>query len=272
MPNRPSRHIMLILITVAMLSITGCNTSDSTPTTNVAETLETEASVENTTRSTEPLSTNPDTVAVLTPKEATPTVSPFESYVERTSDFMGWLKIDGTQIDEPLMKSVDNNYYLNHDIDGKLSSAGSLYMDFRHIGQFKDNHMAIYGHYMTDGSMFHDLHKYKDLDFLKAHNMIEVQGLYEAYMYEIFSVHIVSADSYFLYFDMDPEMLLEYAKHFSRLSMHEIELSQPMRLDNPNGLKLLTLVTCTYEFGNARLLIHAFQHHPIDLPATTEAQ
>lgn len=258
-----SRINFILLISVAMLSLTGCNTTATETSTAAESTIESTLPVETTSSSTE-VTPNTSEAHPVTPRVPVITDSPYAEYLNRSPDFMGWLKIEDTQIDEPLLKGVDNNYYLNHNLDGKLSSAGSIYMDYRHIGQFKDDHMAIYGHYMTDGSMFHDLHNYKDADYLDEHRFIEVHGLYESYVYEIFSVHIVSADSYFLYFDIDSEMLLEYAKHFRRLSMHENDLTQPLRLEDPHGLKLLTLVTCTYEFGNARLLIHAYQHHPIN--------
>ena len=125
--------------------------------------------------------------------------------------------------------------------------------------------MAIYGHYMTNGTIFHDLHKFKSLEFYETYPMITISGLHETYTYEIFSVHIVSADDYYLYFDLTDEWLIEYAKHFERLSMHDKPLQNPVILENPEQLRIITLVTCTYEFDNARLLIHAYRLEKTDM-------
>lgn len=185
---------------------------------------------------------------------------PFEEYRNLTSDFVGWLTIDGTNIDQPLVQGPNNDHYLGVDYLGNKSSAGSLYIDYRNLGNFYDTHMSIYGHYMRNGTMFHDLHLYKDADFLAEHPFITVYGLREAYQYEIFSVQIVSGATYYLYFDMTDEMLVDYADYLWRGSIHK---KQPQY---PKDLRLLTLVTCTYEFDNARLLIHAYQKERIPMP------
>lgn len=185
---------------------------------------------------------------------------PFETYRNQTSDFVGWLTINGTNIDQPLVQGPNNDHYLGYDYLGNKSSAGALYIDYRNLGNFYDTHMSIYGHYMRNGTMFHDLHLYKDADFLAEHPFITVYGLREAYQYEIFSVQIVSGASYYLYFDMIDEMQVDYADYLWRGSIHK---KQPQY---PKDLRLLTLVTCTYEFDNARLLIHAYQKERIPMP------
>jgi sortase B len=111
--------------------------------------------------------------------------------------------------------------------------------------------MVVYGHYMQNGTKFHDLHRYKDEDFLEKNKIITLRGRRETNEFEIISVQIVSAYTYYLVLDLDDDKLMEYVKAMNRASMHD------MNIDEQKDLKLLTLVTCTYEFDNARLLIHA---------------
>lgn len=179
--------------------------------------------------------------------------NPFEPYISQNDDFMGWLKINGTSIDEPIVQGDDNAHYLEYDYTGAKNYAGAVFLDYKNLGNFYDNHMSLYAHYMEDGTMFHDLHKYKEEDFLTDYPVITLSGLRETKEYEIFSVHIVSAYDYYLYLNLSDDALKEYAEHFKRVSMHDKIVSFP------NDLKILTLVTCTYEFENARLLIHAYQ-------------
>lgn len=187
---------------------------------------------------------NPELLMSLSPE----TIS---EYTSLNPDFRGWIKIKGTQIDMPLVQSVDNNHYLEYDYKNQFSFAGSLYYDYRNQTNFIDRHAVIYGHYMKDGTMFHDLHAFKDETFYKANKQIELYGLPQAHRYEIFSVQIVSADTYTLNMPKDDDALEGYVQDLLAHSLFKKEY------EFPEELKLLTLVTCTYEFDNARLLIHA---------------
>lgn len=222
--------------------------------TDIAEKAEvTEVELETTVEITEPITeptTEPTTEAII---QEEPYVRPFDTYIKQNDDFIGWIKIDGTSIDDPIVQGDDNAHYLNYDYTGAKNYAGAIFLDYKNQGNFYDNHMSLYAHYMEDGSMFQNLHRYKDSTFLTTYPYITLSGLRETKTYEIFSVHIVSADDYYLYLDLSDDALLEYAAHFKRLSMHD----KPVVF--PEELKILTLVTCTYEFENARLLIHAYE-------------
>lgn len=172
-------------------------------------------------------------------------------------DVMGWLSITGTQISEPLVKGKDNSFYLKHNYKKQRASAGAAFADFRNLGQFYDSHMAIYGHYMKSGAMFHDLHYYKDFDFLIENMELYVSGLREAKTYKIVSVRIVDADDYYLILDLEDEAFWAYLKYLNQQSMHPIAMPSIEPVNSHQNYKLLTLVTCTYEFNNARLLVHA---------------
>ena len=250
--NAFTRYAITCFLTISMLFLSGCDSVQQ-------ETLEKTRipDVKNITEKSEIM-----VIAEITDSAETtePTVestsepsNPFEVYISQNDDFMGWLKINGTSIDEPIVQGDDNAHYLEYDYTGAKNYAGAVFLDYKNQGNFYDNHMSLYAHYMEDGTMFHDLHKYKEEDFLTDYPVITLSGLRETKEYEIFSVHVVSAYDYYLYLNLSDDALKEYAEHFKRVSMHDKTVSFP------NELKILTLVTCTYEFENARLLIHAYQ-------------
>ena len=253
--NAFTRYVITCFLTVSMLLLSGCDSiqQDTLEKTRIPD-------VKNITESTE--KSEVTVIAEITDSVVTnePTVestsepsNPFEAYISQNDDFMGWLKINGTSIDEPIVQGDDNAHYLEYDYTGAKNYAGAVFLDYKNQGNFYDNHMSLYAHYMEDGTMFHDLHKYKSEDFLTDYPMITLSGLRETKEYEIFSVHIVSANDYYLYLNLTDDALKEYAEHFKHVSMHDKTVSFP------KDLKILTLVTCTYEFENARLLIHAYQ-------------
>ena len=81
-----------------------------------------------------------------------------------------WISIPDTNIDYPIVQGEDNEFYLDHDINGEPSRAGAIFMDYECSTDLSDLKTIIYGHNMKDGSMFHDLHKFrKDPAFGESH-------------------------------------------------------------------------------------------------------
>lgn len=169
-------------------------------------------------------------------------------------DFMGWLQIPGSNIDYPFVRSKDNEDYLKRDLYGKYSEAGTLFMDYRNLGNFNDQHTLIYGHNMKNKSMFHNLTYYQNAEYFSQNQLIYLSGLYESKTYKIFSVYEISADDYAftLEFDNDSEYL-DYLKDLESLSLHV----QNNELDSKQ--RLLTLVTCSYGINNGRTIVHAVE-------------
>lgn len=169
-------------------------------------------------------------------------------------EYVGWLSIQGTNINYPVVRGGDNKKYLNTDFFNQKSDAGALFMDYRNIAQFNDNHTVIYGHYMKDGSMFHNLHLYKDESFNEAHDVIQLQGLYETRSYTIFSVYIESANDYELNLNALSGNDEVYLVEILSRSMYDFEITPS------SNSKILTLVTCSYEIDNGRMIVHAVEN------------
>jgi sortase B len=169
-------------------------------------------------------------------------------------DFMGWLQIPGTNIDYPFVRSKDNQDYLKRDFNGNYSEAGTLFLDYRNLGNFNDSHTLIYGHNMKNKSMFQNLTYYQDAKFFSQNQLIQLSGLYETKTYKIFSVYEISADDYV--FTLQFENVTEYLAYLNGLedlSLHPHDLV--LEADQ----KLLTLVTCSYGVNNGRTIVHAVE-------------
>ncbi len=168
-------------------------------------------------------------------------------------DFMGWLQIPGSDIDYPFVRGQDNTHYLKRDFYGKYSESGSVFMDYRNLGNFNDQHSLVYGHNMKNKTMFYNLIKYKDAEFLAENPLVNLSGLYETKTYKIFSVYEVSADDYEFTLEFENDSAyLNYLKELEALSLH------PQNNELTSRQKLLSLVTCSYG-ENSRIIVHAIE-------------
>lgn len=84
----------------------------------------------------------------------------------RNADVYGWVKVEGTKINYPVVQhDVNDRFYLHHDIDKKSTIYGAIFTERFNSKSFDDPFVVIYGHSMLDGSMFGSLHSFKNKDF-----------------------------------------------------------------------------------------------------------
>ena len=103
---------------------------------------------------------------------------------------------DSGVLEYPVVRGEDNSYYLNHTVQKTYNIAGSIFLDYRNERDFSDSKNIIYGHNMKDGSMFHVLRNYQDIDFFQEHTDMEVylpDG--RTLNYQIIACEQVPADS-----------------------------------------------------------------------------
>ena len=87
-------------------------------------------------------------------------------------DIVAWIQIPGIGVDYPVVQGEDNEYYLHHTFRKEANKAGSIFLDYRNRADFTEQRVIIYGHNMKDGSMFHVLRKFQDIDFYREHGEI----------------------------------------------------------------------------------------------------
>lgn len=125
------------------------------------------------------------------------TLAQFYLLYEANEDVRGWLKIDDTSINYPVVQSSQSNpdYYRNHNFDRQISSYGTPYFDSRAAFFSPDSvnrNLVIYGNNTGNGKMFSELTGYRDLGFLREHPEIEMNTLYRNDRWRVFAVMIVS--------------------------------------------------------------------------------
>lgn len=93
----------------------------------------------------------------------------FESLLAVNEDVMGWIELEGTNVDQVVVHGSDNNYYLSHSYDKKYAIVGSAFMDESNIRGWQDAYTLIFGHNMNDDIMFGQLRRYHEKDFFDEH-------------------------------------------------------------------------------------------------------
>ena len=144
---------------------------------------------------------------------------------------VGWIKVDGTSINYPVVQYRDNSYYLDHDFNNQYNSAGWIFMDSSN--SFDDQNLVIYGHHRKDGSMF------GSLDYLLS-NHTDGNILFitknEVFTYRIFSIYKTTHND--SYRDLNFEHFDDTILKFKERSIHSYDVS----FDNPS--QIITLSTC----------------------------
>jgi sortase B len=173
--------------------------------------------------------------------------------LEINSDTVGWIKIPNSGvIDYPVLQSDDNEYYLKHDFTRQSKKHGQIFMDYRNNPQNLDANTILYGHNMMDGLMFGVLPKYKNADFAKKCSTIEFGTDYQEYKWQVFAVYVTNIkDNYLITNFASDDDFMKYINTAKKKSLINFNV------DVKPGDKILTLSTCTYDFKNARFVVHA---------------
>ena len=179
---------------------------------------------------------------------------------QQNSDLAGWIRIEDTNINYPVMHTPDNSdFYLKHGFDKEYSDYGCPYVQENCDVQEPSDNVIIYGHHMKNGSMFADLEKFKSQDFWQEHKTISFSTVTDRYEYEIISVfktfvYSDSPDSFKYYHFVNaetPEDFSAFADKCKKLSLYDTGVSAEY------GDKLITLSTCEYSRTNGRLVVVA---------------
>ncbi len=185
-------------------------------------------------------------------------VTAYEKYLplyELNNDFVGWISIEGTGIDYPVMHTPDNHdYYLKHSFEKKWSDYGVPYVDGNCVmGQ--SNNLVIYGHHMRNNSMFSDLVKYADSDFWREHPLIRFDTLEGFGTYEViaaFRYDTYKEDFHYNWFyDLDEATFEHYVAECMERSLYDTGKTAVY------GDQLITLSTCEYTYENGRFVVIA---------------
>ncbi|MBR1773839.1 MAG: sortase [Eubacterium sp.] len=184
----------------------------------------------------------------------------FADLYTRNHEFVGWLTVDGTNIDYPVMHTPDDEEkYLRRDFDGNSSSSGTLFVAAASDPIAPSDNVIIYGHNMKAGTMFHSLLNFEKKEYYEEHKLIEFDTIEEDAQYEVIAAFRTKIDesdpNLYKYYEFhnasSEEEFNEYVSKVKSMTPYEIEATAKY------GDKLITLSTCAYHAEEGRYVIVA---------------
>ena len=191
----------------------------------------------------------------LAAQEAEQARAKYKELFEQNDDFIGWIAIDGTNVNYPVMQTPDNpDYYLKHSFEKAYSDYGVPYID-EACATGISNNLVIYGHHMKNGTMFSDLCNYTDADFCKEHPIINFDTLSGFGEYQVVAVFKFDTNHEDFRYNEYTQMNEEQFKEF--MSQVHARQCYDTGIDAEYGDQLITLSTCEYTYNNGRFVVVA---------------
>lgn len=188
-------------------------------------------------------------------------IAKFIPLIQLNLDVKGWIEIDGTNINYPVLQPTKENpeYYLTKNIEKNEDRSGSIFLDLSSDIELPSQSLLIHGHNMSSsGTMFHELMNYKELSFLISHPTIHFDTIYEEGDWIIFAVFMTNAssehDSLFSYQKGSFHTASEFLNFIYQIRVRSI-YNTPVSITDDDQILLLS--TCTYELENYRLVVAA---------------
>lgn len=181
-----------------------------------------------------------------------------EKLQEKNEDIVGWIEIEDTNINYPVLQGEDNEYYLTHNYKKETSQKGSIFLTKDYDWDLPSTNLLIYGHNIMNGQMFQNLLKFADEEFYKEHPVIRFTTQNEDKEYEIISafksrVFYKSEQNVFRYYDFvnaeNEEEYNEFVKNAKEASLYDIGKTAEY------GDQLITLITCSYHTTDGRFVV-----------------
>lgn len=183
----------------------------------------------------------------------------YKTLYQKNKKLIGWLKIDDTIINYPVMQTGNNEYYLDHNFNQEYDKNGSIFLDYNCSIYPRSTNLIVYGHHMKSGQMFGQLQKYAKESYGKEHNVIEFDSIYEKGTYEVmyvFRSKVFNEDEfvfkYYQFIDANSEEEFEsYMKEMAKMSLYDTGVTASY------GDELLTLSTCDNSQTDGRFAVVA---------------
>lgn len=183
----------------------------------------------------------------------------YQTLYNKNKRLIGWLKIDDTNIDYPVMQTTNNEYYLDHNFNQEYDKNGSLFLDKDCDVVHRNTNLIIYGHHMKSGRMFGNLNSYSSREYGEKHSLIQFDTIYEKGTYEVmyvFRSRIYNEDEvvfkYYQFLNADSAVEFDsYMQEMAALSLYDTGVTASY------GDELLTLSTCDSSETDGRFVVVA---------------
>ncbi len=201
-----------------------------------------------------------DEVQVHRTNNELPDILPeYEILYQKNKKLIGWIKIDDTNIDYPVMQTSDNEYYLDHNYNQEYDKNGSIFLDTACSVYPRSTNLIVYGHHMKSGKMFGNLQKYAKESYYEEHKRIQFDTIYEKGTYEImyvFRSQVFNEDDlvfkYYQFINANSGNEFDsYMDEMKKLSLYDTGVTANY------GDSLLTLSTCDNSQTDGRFVVVA---------------
>ena len=176
----------------------------------------------------------------------------FKKLKEINNQVVGWLKINGTEVEYAVVQAKDNNYYLKRNLDKKYNVGGWIFADYKNKLDGTDKNIVIYGHNMKDNSMFGSLKNILNEEWYnnEENYVIDFVTENEEQKYQVFSIYKIENEDYYIDTEFKKN---EFAKFIETLKNRSIK---DFNIDVSSEDSILTLSTCA-DNNKYRVVLHA---------------
>lgn len=177
----------------------------------------------------------------------------FNKLKEKNNETIAWIKVKNTNIEYPVVKTDNNNFYLNHSLDKSKNSAGWIFADYRNSFDNTDKNVIIYGHNRRDGSMFGSLKNILDSNWYdnEENTNITLYTENEKSIYKVFSIYKIESEDYYIKTEFSNDN--EYEQFLNTIKKRSIKEFNIALSKSDN---ILTLSTCANN-NKYRVVLHA---------------
>lgn len=173
----------------------------------------------------------------------------FDALRKINPDVIGWVYLKDTKIDYPIVEAPNNDKYLNIKFDGEWGNCGTLFADAGSEDPLHQFSTIVYGHHMKDGTMFNNLKKFKDPEFVKTHPRFELITPEQKYHLEVVAFLNPRSDSAVY----QPNVRADKRNGYIDMLKSKAEYTTGVDFDRND--KLVLLSTCAYEYKAARYVV-----------------
>ena len=177
----------------------------------------------------------------------------FDKLKEQNNEAIAWIKVNNTNIEYPVVKTKNNEFYLNHSFDKSENLGGWIFADYKNKFNGTDKNIVIYGHNMKDNSMFGTMQKILNPEWYNNEEntniILKTEG--KNYIYKVFSIYRIENEDYYIKTEFNNDS--EFEQFLNTLKARSI---RDFNMDMLESDSILTLSTCDNN-NKYRVVLHA---------------
>ena len=193
----------------------------------------------------------------------------FDELKKINPDVCGWITLDGTKVDYPIVQGENNLEYMDKDVYGNFSLAGSIFLDTRNNNNFNDSYSLVYGHHMSNHLMFGDLDLYKDKEFFETNRTATLTSETDITKMTVLAVLQIPDNTEEIF---DPsfwgEDLTDLTKYIQKNAIHIWDDAMAELIKNPTTTQAVALATCSDGNTGNRTVVILTAHRNINTQDT----